>query len=41
MAQLSPTISLPFPTLTIKVKMPRAYGVRMRLVGWLLGLAGW
>lgn len=40
MASLSQTITVPLPVLTIKMKLPRAYGLRMWLTTVLLGIVG-
>ena len=40
MTALKQTITVPFPRMTIKVKLPRAYGLRMWLTTVLLGIVG-
>ncbi len=40
MARDAGTITMPLPRLTVRVKLPRAYGVRMWCVARLIGLAG-
>ncbi len=41
MAQTSPTITVPLPRLTVKIRLPRAYGLRMWLTTVLLTVTGW
>lgn len=40
MASLDQSITVPLPSLTIKIKLPRAYGLRMWLTTVLLGILG-
>lgn len=37
----SSSIDMPLPPITITVRMPRFYGIRLRLIAWCLMVASW
>lgn len=35
------TLNVDLPTITLTLRMPRLYGLRLRVVGWLIVAARW